>query len=255
MASYEEIAKWAKSRKKLFVTSIQIEYKIGYEDAEKILNRLIDDGVVSRNKIDFSDIDEMEEFVELFAKMRRIDHIDNINSNLKIANDEFEKLFQIIYTRKPTRNQLNNFVKLLLARYNDSEVLVFIKFYGLFNNKLESVEQISNELGIDEEECAELIKSFVVRMRKLNKIKKVFLENQLKKYRTISLDTDLKETILSIRTINLLKKENINTVADLFNISLYKLISINNLGRKSYQEIAEFIINNRDLVEMKKWRY
>ena len=55
---------------------------------------------------------------------------------------------------------------------------------------------------------------------------------------TVGLDEDIMELDLSVRTYYCLKKAGIRTVADLYKKSVYDLMQIRNLGRKSLEEVV-----------------
>lgn len=62
-----------------------------------------------------------------------------------------------------------------------------------------------------------------------------------------SLSTELKDTELSARTIACLRRVNVTTIGELLNVKLVVLLSEKNLGKKSFQQIVDFIKKNKEL--------
>ncbi len=57
------------------------------------------------------------------------------------------------------------------------------------------------------------------------------------------LDSKIEELDFSVRTYNCLKKENINTIGELVQLSEKQLLEIRNLGQKSLDEIKEKLVD------------
>ena len=170
--------------------------------------------------------------------------IELTEKNLKNVQD----LFSNLYGETDTINyaQLKN----LLAVLNDlteREERVVILRYGLSGEKPRSLIETSEYFDVNKEEIIEIESKAFKKLLHPTRRKYIFDIANAPKTNSYSLKSNLEETDLTTRTIKCLKKINVISIKDLMNARLVDLVCIDNIGRKSIQEVVDFVFANKSI--------
>ena len=167
-------------------------------------------------------------------------------ANFKVTDENrslVRTMFHACTTLEPTDDeQLNKFLG-LLDELTDREEAVLLYRYGLMDGKCYTLAELGSKFGVTGERIRQIEIKAIRKLRHPARSKALFEQPVEKESLAVDLNTPIKETRLSIRTINCLTRAGINTVGDLRKVSFEDLIHAKNLGRKSLKEILTFLLN------------
>ena len=158
------------------------------------------------------------------------------------------ELFNNVYRETIVNDDiLVRFLTVINTDFSDNEMSVLVLRYGLNGSARKTLVEAAQELGIPREEIRQMEAKTIRELRHPVRGKYIFGILDEPKECSFHLSSELTETNLSGRTVNSLKRIGITTVVGLLNVKLADLLECRNLGKKSFEEIVNFIKENKDI--------
>lgn len=143
--------------------------------------------------------------------------------------------------------KLDRLLKIIGTELTDREEQVLILRYGLDGNGMKTIAETAAIFGVGRERLRQIEAKAIKKLMHSARRQYIFGELGKPKENNYSLSTELKDTELSARTIACLRRVNVTTIGELLNVKLVVLLSEKNLGKKSFQQIVNFIKKNKEL--------
>jgi len=140
------------------------------------------------------------------------------------------------------------FLSVINADLTEREIRVLALRYGLDGSGMKTLAEVAREFGLSGEKVRQIEAKTIRILRHPVRGKYIFGIVDEPKECSLTLSSDLKETNLSVRTLNSLKRIGITSVSDLMNVKLADLLEARNLGKKSFKEIVDFIKENKGII-------
>lgn len=142
------------------------------------------------------------------------------------------------------------FYETMKSTLEDDEAYIIDRSFGI-NNIQMTYPELAEKLNITEENVREIAAIAIRKLKHPSRARigyAILLGEEPQTYlnKEIEIPSDLSKLLIeelpfSIRTKNILRRENIITLEDLVNTTMEQLIQIKNIGKKSIKEIEEFL--------------
>lgn len=146
-------------------------------------------------------------------------------------------------------DKLKKLLKIITQDLTDKEERILVLRYGLDGSHMRTLAEVAKEFGIGRERLRQAEAKAIKKLLRPVRRRYIFSIPSEVKEVNVSLDSELKDVNLSLRITACLKRIGVITVNDLLNARYIDLLKTKNLGKKSFQEISEFIRDNIALVD------